>query len=96
MRESIGQQSDLSKVIFVGGLSQEEVDSLVEGLSDEKAEILREKLAPHIDQPESHELPEGSGAVTGAYTAEEAEKWIAEYEKAMSKVPREETDTGDE
>ena len=96
IRGAIGQQSDLRGVIFSGGLSQERVDSLVEGFSYEKAEILREKLAPHIDQPESHELPEGSGAITGAYTAEEAEKWITEYEAAMSKVPKEETDAGDE
>ena len=31
----------------------------------------------------------------GAYTQEEAEEWIAEYEKAMSKVQKKETDTGD-
>ena len=57
---------------------------------------MRKTLEPHIDQPISHELPENSGAVTGAYTKEEAEKWITEYEAAMSKVPRMETDAGNE
>ena len=36
-----------------------------------------------------YELPENSGAITGAYTAEEAEQWIAEYNEAMSEVPTE-------
>ena len=29
---------------------------------------------------------------TGAYTEEDAEKWIAEYNEAMSSVPKEDTD----
>ena len=33
------------------------------------------------------ELIESRGAITGSYTAEEAEKWIAEYKEAMSQVP---------
>ena len=34
-----------------------------------------------------NELPPDSGAVIGAYTQKEADKWIAEYNKAMRKVP---------
>ena len=84
MRSSIGQQSDLSGVVFEGGLVPELVDTAVEGLSDIEARLLRNRLEPHIDKPASHELPKDSGAITGAYTAEEAEQWIAEYEEAMS------------
>ena len=84
IRTQINRESNLSKVIFAGGLSQEDLDALVEGLSDDKAKKLRETLKPHIDQPVSNKLPENSGAITGAYTAEEAEQWIAEYEEAMS------------
>ena len=76
-----------SEVIFAGGLSREDMDSFVGSLSDEKAKKLRAKLEPHIDQPPSNELPENSGAITGAYTAKEAEQWIAEYNAAMSEVP---------
>ena len=65
------------------------MNSLVRGLPDEKARELRSRLEPHIDQPPSHELPENSGAITGTYTAEEAEQWITEYNKAMSEVPEE-------
>ena len=93
MRASIGDETDLSTVIFEGGLRQEYVDYLIEDLfiegvlSEEKANDLREKLEPHIDKPISNELPENSGAVTGAYTKEEAEQWIAEYKEAMSELP---------
>lgn len=105
MRGRIGKESDLSSVVFAGGLSQENwdllgedlsdeqaLDSLVEDLSAEQAEELRNRLTPHIDQPTSHELPKNSGAITGAYTAGEAEKWIAEYNKAMANIPKAETD----
>ena len=87
MEKSIGKESDLSGVIFAGGLSQEYVDALVEGLPGDRAKKSRERLTSHIDQPKSNQLPENSGAITGSYTAEEAEKWIAEYEQAMSEVP---------
>ena len=87
MRQSIGQESDLSWVIFEGDLSQNDVDSLVKDLNDEEANELRKKLTPHIGKPKSNQLPENSGAITRTYTEEEAEQWIAEYEQAMSEVP---------
>ena len=91
IRDQIGKESDLSDLLFEGGLSWEDLDSLLEGLSEEKTNELREKLEPHIDQPMSYGLPEDSGAITGAYTKEEAEEWIAEYEKAMSEVPKDDS-----
>ena len=81
IRAGIGRESDLSGVTFAGGLNRESMDSLVEGLSDKSRERLWGKLAPHIGRPASHEPPED--AITGAYTAAEAERWIAEYEEAM-------------
>ena len=33
------------------------------------------------------ELIESRGAITGSYTKEEAEQWIAEYNNAMSEIP---------
>ncbi len=89
MVESVGQNSDLSGVVFAGGLSQERVNSFVKDLSNDDAERLQEELEPHMNQPESNELPEDSGAITGTYTKEEAEQWIAEYNEAMSEVPTE-------
>ena len=84
MRESVDHESDLSWVFFTGGLSQKDMDALVEGLSDKKTRELQEKLKPHIDISVSSELPEESDAVIGVYTKEDAEKWIAEYETALS------------
>ena len=81
--ESIGQESDLSGVTFEGGVDRGGIDSLVNGLSDENAASLRGKLTPHIGKPRPPQLPEGSGAITGTYTEEEAETWITEYETDM-------------
>ena len=89
IRARAGRESDLSGVVFAGGLNREDVDALVKGLSDEGAKDLRERLEPHIGKPASHKLPEGSGAETGTYTAEQAEEWIAEYEAAMVEFPKE-------
>ena len=88
IRQRIDLESDLSRVTFAGGLSREDVDSLVKDMPGEKAKLLRLKLKPHIDKPISFGLPESSGAITGAYTEEEAERWIAEYEEAMRGVPK--------
>ena len=87
LRNRIGRQSDLSGATFEGGLTRADLDALVEGWSDEKARRLREMLAPHLDRPASRRLPEGSGAVVGAYTGTEAEQWIAGYQDAMSELP---------
>ena len=91
IRAQSNSPSDLLGVIFAGGLSQEDLDSCIKGLPAEKAKELQDKLTPHVGKPESRELPQGSRAITRAYTAEEAEQWITEYEKAMSEVP----ETGD-
>ena len=86
IREQIDKESDLSEVIFAGGLNQESVESLVEGLSHQAIRV-RAKLRPHIGKPEGYELPEDRGAIIGSYTKEDAETWIAEYENAMLEVP---------
>ena len=90
MKELIDQESDLSGAIFEGGLSRKDLDSLVEGFSDKEAKELREKLESHIGKPASHQPPKN--AILGAYTEEDAEKWIAEYNEAMSSIPKEGTD----
>lgn len=77
IKTHIGKETELSSVTFVGGLSQEDVESLVKELPDKKAQALRGKLNSHIGKPTSHEIPENCDAAIGTYTQEEAERWIA-------------------
>ena len=86
INKRIDKKSELSVVIFGGGLTQEDVDSMCNGLSDGAANALRKRLKAHIGKPESYGLPENSGASIGAYTKEEADQWIAEYKTALSAV----------
>ncbi len=89
IKERVGETADLTGVIFAGGLSQAHLDFLTEDLSDTTTENLRERLTPHVDEPESNKLENAFAvkAYTGTYTAEEAEQWIAEYNEAMSEAP---------
>ena len=87
IRNSIGKESSLSRVFFSGGINKNTVDRSCKNLSDENERLLRQDLKHHIDKQVSYEPPENSGAITGAYTKEEAEKWIADHKNAMSKVP---------
>ena len=83
LMKAIGLESDVSTVMFAGGLGQEDVDSFVKCFSRDDADELREKLTRHIGKPASWALPKRSGAICGSYTKEEAERWIAEYDVAM-------------
>ena len=80
IRKSIDQNSDLSWVCLSGGLKRKQVDSFVDGLTGEEKRQLRAKLAPHVDKPESRELPDDCDAVTGSYSEKEAKAWIDKYE----------------
>ena len=86
INKRIGKASDLAEAIFAGGLIPEDVDSIWKESSDVVANQLREKLKAHIGGQESHELPENSGAITGAYTKKKPPQWIAEYKAATSAV----------
>ena len=79
----INTESDLSGGIFGGGLIEIELDELVEGLPYREGTELKKMLTPHIGKQVSNELPEKCGAITGSYTKEEAEQWVAEYNEAM-------------
>ncbi len=89
--QSIGEETDLSGAVFGGGLTLEEVESVLDGMYHETANALREKLTPHVGKGRTYELPEQSGAVIGAYTEEEAEKWIAEYKEATGEAGEDES-----
>ena len=87
IQEQVDTNSDLSGIVFAGGLMEENLHSLVEGLSPGVAKRLRKKLKSHIGQPVSHALPEDSNAVTEPpYTKEEADQWIADYEDPVNQI----------
>ena len=89
IKASVGKEADLSEATLQGGLYKEDLDALIEGLSDEEARPLRRRLEPHIDKPPSNQLPKHIHANLGTYTEEEANRWIADYEKATSKTSAE-------
>ena len=86
INKRIDKESDLGGVIFGGGLTQEAIDSMCNGLSDGAAHELREKLRFHIGEPVTQGVPKDSGAIRGTYTKAEAAQWIAEYKTATSVV----------
>ena len=88
IRAHTNRNSNLSKVVFAGGLSEEQALSLIEALPREDGNRLWEILQSHIDEPESNQLPKNSTAITGLYTEEDAEKWIAEYNESVSEAPK--------
>ena len=88
INKRIGKASDLTGATFAGGLIPEDADSICKELSDVAANRLREELKAHIGESENHDLPEHSGAITGAYTSAEAAQWIAEYKTATAAYVR--------
>lgn len=96
IRDRINKKTDLTETIFKGGMDQESLDALLDNLFDENPQVretYRERFEQrHIDQPASYELSKNSRAITGTYTAEDAEQWIAEYNEAMSEAPQADAD----
>ena len=96
MKERIWDRIDvpaiLTETIFQGGLTEQDVASILEAASasDRDPNELKASLDLHIGEPASDE-PESNGVFTAPYTAEEAERWIAEYEQAMSEVSKDDS-----
>ena len=84
IRKRIGQDHDFTDVVFSGGLSADRAKEIIASIpSGVEARKLESELSEHIDQVPSNKLPENSGTVTGKYSAEKAQQWIEEYNKAM-------------
>ena len=87
----VGMQADFSNVVVFGGfLNKESLELSSEGMPTHFAQMLQGALHEHVDKPIEREPPDDSGAITGPpYTQADADRWIAEYEEAVSAVPRE-------
>ena len=71
---------------FVG--SRETVEFYMEGMPADHVDLLWGALREQVDEPVVYEPPEDSGVITEPpYTQKDAERWIAEYEEALSIVP---------
>ena len=93
INERAGKASDFSKVIFSGGMTQEELAEVKKVLElaswppddpDFKEKLIQD-LASEIGQPESHTPPKE--VIAGSYGKEDAERWIQEFREDMARVP---------
>lgn len=76
----VGRESDLENTIFSGEIDQNDIDEIL--LKPNKI-----KMNKHIGKPPLFGLPRNCGAITGSYTAKDAQDWINEHREAMSEVP---------
>ena len=91
------KQSNFSKVIFSGGMTQELLAEVKEALEraswfdydpDFKEGLIR-NLESEIDKPVSNEPPAGVAKEgEGSYGKKEADEWIQEFHKVMETAPK--------
>lgn len=74
------KDTDLSDVIFAGGVSQEYIDQVMGLKLARLGEEWETKVAKHVGKPKVHEPSPEYDLKLGSYTKEDAEKWISEYE----------------
>ena len=79
--DAIGQPSDLYELVLRGGMGDDDMKRITEGLSVDNASRTRQDMATHLGAPRSSESSGLEGFVTGTYAQEDAERWIAEYPK---------------
>ena len=71
IREYVDVETDLSEVIFSGGLTEESLQTIVKRLPDAYERSTRRRLSEHVGKPASSDPP--PGVITGSYDREEAE-----------------------
>ena len=93
IRARQGKETELTIVIFSGGLKEEDALSIRKKLAEcqrngwmtkKDVDKINKLLVAHQDKPAVTQLPKGSGAITGVFTKEEADTIITEYEAAMA------------
>ena len=91
IRARTGKKNDFTNVVFSGGLDAERIEKIIAsmpaGMEDERKEEMKNKLNERVDEEAASELPDNSGAIIGKYTEDDAEKWIADYEKSTNHQP---------
>ena len=85
IRSSVGCTSDLSQLFFEGGLRENDMMMLVTGLSQDDALDVRRAMDRHLGTEGTSAIPEGVSVVTGRYTLDNANEWVARYEGRTAK-----------
>ena len=86
--DQIDKEKEVSGAIFAGEIAKVAEGGLILNHRNEAYEWMRNQMNCEIcwnnsiDQPISNESPEDSGAITGAYTKEDAEEWIADIRES--------------
>ena len=86
VRAAIDRNTDLSKVVLTGGMTEKEVALIINGLTEEEASRIRDQLSEHIERPENYIKADLSEAIVGSYTREQAESWIKEFKKLVPTI----------
>ena len=90
IQDRVGKDSELSTVVFAGGVDKQSIDEWVsiletiEFFPKEELQSFKEEMSKHVGRDKSNQLP--GVVITGKYE-EEAKEWVKEYEEAMAIVP---------
>ena len=89
IRARTGEEGDFTNAVFSGGLDADQVKEIIASMpgamDDKRKEEMKNRLNEHVDKEAGRKLPDNSGAITGAYNKDEAEKWITDYEKSTNR-----------
>ena len=86
------KDAELSEVIFAGGVNSEELDKVVRQLTplqtikepdDAEVNDFKDRMSQHVEPPD-HTVPKALRDNVGAYTKEDARRWIAEYKELLA------------
>ena len=81
INESAGQETDVSSVVFRGGLTHVDLEAITGAASEQHSQHLLNKLGEQVGEPVSYER--SNDIIVGSYTMAEAEAWKSEYTEAL-------------
>ena len=79
MLSGVDRDTELDLVTFEGGLTKKELREIRDGLPTDAVDEIADKLRIHLDKDAVYQLSADSEALIGAYTSEEARRWIEDY-----------------
>ena len=84
IQDAVGSESS-PMTVQTGGLASERIEQIASALdSPKRRKALIQQLHRYIDEPYRRGLPDGHGAILGAFTQEEAADWIDQHGAALN------------